>query len=62
MDEKFETTGKDISKSRQKENQSQRKKEEDLMGKSSGDTNLTSGSNNHLKDLERDTHADTQNR
>ena len=38
--------------------ESQRKKDEDLIGKSSGDTNYEGGSNNNLKDLNRDNHAD----
>ena len=36
---------------------SRRKKDETMMVDSSGDTNLKSGSNNHLEDLDRDNHA-----
>ena len=41
-----------------KTNQCQRKKDDNLMGKSSGDTNLVRGSKNHLKDCQEDNHAD----
>ena len=37
-------------------NSQQIKKDEDLIGKSSGDTNQKSGSNNNLKDSSEDNH------
>ena len=40
---------------------SQRKKDDNLMGESSGDTNVGRGSKNHLKDYQQDNHADTYN-
>ena len=41
---------------------SQVKKDKNLMGNLSGDTNFENGSNNHLKDSQRDNQPDVNNK